>query len=202
MADPQQLPINDSITIYQGTDFWWGRCIAHSDGTIKNLAGWTGEFTVYPNMDTDANPVVKLTTANAGMSLDLQGVELASTTLAAAAAKFEATIAVASVSGMAVGDTITVVQNEVSIRHAVITGITGTSITMSAPITDNTAAGAVVQVWDSRYMLTNVLLYMGNHNTSSLDGWGHGLFDLDLTDPYGHEDRWWSGTCVLQEGTK
>ena len=192
----------DHIIIRRGVDFWWARQIGHLDGTIKNLEGWSGRFNVYPGADPNAAPVVTLTTDNGGLSLELQGVELASTTLASAGSEGDDTVTVTSASGMSVGDTITVVQNEVAIREAIITGIAGTAITMSAPLTDDTDAGAVVQAWDSRYMVTNVLLYMGDHATKNLVPWGRGLFDLDLFDSYGHSERWFEGTCVLQEGTR
>lgn len=192
-------PIFEELVINRGVDWYWARAVAHDDGTLKNLEGWTGAFNVYATAYTDT-PLVSSAT-NATLSLGLQGMELASTTLDGPHSAGTDSITVASVTGISVGDTITVIQNEVAILEATVTTVSGTTVTLSAALTDATATGAVVQAWDSRYMLANVLLHIDDNVTGALAPFTRGKFDLDLTDPFNHEDRYWQGTACLQEGT-
>lgn len=169
--------------------------------TVKGVVGWTGRFMVYPNSDYDAVPVVTLTTANGGLELGVLGIQRASTTLSAAAAAGANQVTVTSASSFVVGDTITVVIDEVAVHEATIAEISGTTITLSAALGDAVASGAVVQTWDPDYMLANVLLNLDDAATAALLPWGLGVFDLDLIDPFGHSARYWHGTACLQEGS-
>jgi hypothetical protein len=50
--------------------------------------------------------------------------------------------------------------------------------------------------------LYGILLYLTQAQTSALDPWGRGVYNLDVIDPYGHPQLRIQGVITLEEGTK
>lgn len=197
--EPAKLP----LTIYQGVDFWEALRLGSSlAGTYLNTTGYTARLTAVPDGDWTADPVVLLTTANGGISVGVDGLTLAETTLGAGAAKGATSVTVASATGISIGDRIDIaLADGANIATTTVADLSGTTVTLQSALPGAADSGAAVYVTDvTTAGMYNVLLYMSGAATADLVPWGHGAYVLDLTDTAGREQRVAQHTIVLQEG--
>lgn len=103
-----------------------------------------------------------------------------------------------------------------TLKRADYTGYRGTFTVWPAPATFNSLhdqptvlrltddSGAIqLGLFDSdEFGPYGILLYLTHHQTSALEPFGRGIYNLDIVDPYGHPQLRFYGTIRFEEGER
>lgn len=206
----------DPHVIIQGAN--WDKMLgaAYSPTNWIDTATWTATYVVFPHGDSSQAPAIALgtsggmlieyddgadsTTTTAGITLGIQGEDLATTTLSGTAAEGASTVTVTSATGFAVGQVIVIELDDGSVQVDTITDVAGTTITLASTLVDPATSGNDVTVYDPDWALANIYLHLSKTATAALTDWGVGRYRFDLIDPFGHVQLTRSGTCCLDRG--
>lgn len=207
------------MVIREGTTWEWVALLDFGGLHLPqpDLSTYTGTYTVFPDLNTEDEPVIclgtsagmsvtyntgeatKLTTT--GVTLGLFGYDEIETKLDSGAGKGDGVLTLDDATGVAAGRHIAVWLDTGEIHISSVASVDGSDVTLTTPLSGDAASANVVKHWDGEWMLCNVLLSLSSTATKALTPWGQGLYQIDIIDDFGHVlplDI--SGICCLERG--